>query len=161
MIATRSLAGFIILIGSVLLFTSCQQALAIWLAPGSTASNLVLGISTSREGDTKVEPSEIKVFPCETIQSNGGHWPNADRAVWATVATSYETLPAPTNRVTYGQNLGALKPLRPLTSPGCYVVSAYARVDHDITEHGTMGLRIAADGTVTEMTRSELDDVFR
>src|SRR5438045_1659481 len=83
------------------------------------------------------------------------------RAVWATVTTSSDNLPPATNRVTYGQNLGAMKPLRPLTSPGCYVVSAYARVDHDITQHGTMGFRIAPDGLATEMTRAELDDVFR
>jgi hypothetical protein len=30
-----------------------------------------------------------------------------------------------------------------------------------ITEHGTMGFRIASDGKATEMTRNELDDVFR
>jgi hypothetical protein len=152
----------ITVMGTALFLTSCQQSLAMWLVPGSTADKLVLGISTSRDGNDKVQPEDIRVFPCDSIhrQSDGGYYPSVDRAVWA-AAAPYDALPPPTNRVTYGQNLGALKPPRPLSSPGCYVVSAYARVDRDITEHGTMGFRIASDGTATEMTRNELDDVFR
>src|SRR5207237_9671296 len=116
--------------------------------------------SAFRHGTTarQVQPEYILVFPCDSIhrQSDSGYYPGVDRAVWATAAPC-DALPPPTNRATYGQNLGALKPLRPLSSPGCYVVSAYARVDRDLTEHGTMGFRIACDGTATEMTRNRFN----
>ena len=162
MIATRSQAKLIVVIGSALLLTSCQQPLAMWLVPGSSADNLVLGLSTSRNGDEKVQPEDIRIFPCDSIhrQSDGSYYPSVDRAVWATAA-SYDALPPPTNRITYGQGFGTQRPAKPLTAPGCYVVIAYARVAHDITEQGTMGFKIASNGTASEMTRGELDDVFR
>src|SRR5205809_5015030 len=54
----------IIVIGSTLLLTSCQQSLAMWVIPGSTADNLVFGWSRSRDSDEKVQPEEIRIFPC-------------------------------------------------------------------------------------------------
>src|SRR5438309_8474533 len=50
MIPTRSQVGLVVIIGSALLLTSCPRALAIWLVPGSTATHLVLVISTSHDG---------------------------------------------------------------------------------------------------------------
>jgi hypothetical protein len=152
----------IVVIVSALLLTSCQQSLAIWVVQGSSADNLVLGLSTSRDGNEKVQPEDIRVFPCESIhkQSDGGPYPGVDRAVWA-AAAPYDSLPPPTNRITYGQGFGTQRPAQPLVKQGCYIVRAYARVPSDVTRGGTMGFKIGSDGTATEMTRTELDSVFR
>jgi hypothetical protein len=150
----------IVVIGSTLLLTSCQQSLAMWVVPGSTADNLVLGWSRSRDSDEKIQPEEIRVFPCDTIhrQSDGSYYPDSHLAVWA--ASSYDRLPTPTNRVVYGQGF-AQSSAKPLTAPGCYVVIAYARESHDATEVATMGFKIAADRTVTDMPRDEYENLFR
>src|SRR5438552_3671869 len=94
----------IVVIRSALLFTSCQQSLAMWVVPGSTADNLVFGWSRSRDSDEKIQPEEIRVFRCDTIhrQSDGSDYPESERAVWA-ASSRYDALPAPSNRVTYGQ----------------------------------------------------------
>jgi hypothetical protein len=159
---SRKHIKLITLLGTALFLTSCQQSLAIWLVPGSTADNLVLGISTSRDGDDQVRPEDIRVFPCDSIHrySDGGSYPGIERAVWA-AAASYDALPPPTNRITYGQGFGTQRPAQPLVKQGCYIVRAYARVPADVTRGGTMGFKIGSDGAATEMTRTELDSIFR
>jgi hypothetical protein len=151
----------IVVIGSTLLLTSCQQSLAIWVVPGSTADNLVFGWSRSRDSDEKVQPEEIRVFPCDTIrrQSDGSYYPDSHRAVWS-ASSRYDALPAPTNRVTYGQGFSQSS-ATPLAAPGCYVVIAYARESHDATEIATMGFKIASDRAVTDMPRDEYENLFR
>ena len=133
----------------------------MWVVPGSTAQNLVFGWSTTRNSDEKVQPEEIRVFPCESItrQSEGGYYPDSHRAVWA-ASSPYDALPAPTNRVTYGQGFSQSS-AKPLSAPGCYVVIAYAREGHGATEVATMGFKIASDGTAIDMPRSEYEDLFR
>jgi hypothetical protein len=151
----------IVAIGSTLLLTSCQQSLAMWVVHGSTADNLVFGWSRSRDSDEKIQPEEIRVFPCDTIhrQSDGNYYPDSHRAVWA-ASSRYDALPAPTNRVTYGQGFSQSS-AKPLAVPGCYVVIAYARESHDTTEIATMGFKIASDGAVTDMPRDEYENLFR
>ena len=151
----------IVVIGSTLLFTSCQQSLAMWVVPGSTKDNLVFGWSRSRDSDEKIQPEQIRVFPCDTIQrqSDGSYYPDSHRAVWAT-SSPYDALPAPTNRVTYGQGFSQSS-AKPLAVPGCYVVIAYARESHGASEVATMGFKIASDGKATDMPRSEYEDLFR
>ena len=146
---------------SVLLLSSCQGMLAMWVVPGSTADNLVFGWSTARDGDETIQPEEIRVFPCETIrrQSNGSYYPQSERAVWA-ASSRYDALPPPTNRVTYGQGFSQSSS-KPLAVPGCYVVIAYAREGHGTTEVATMGFKIASDGTVDNMPRAEYETLFR
>ena len=133
----------------------------MWVVPGSTADNLVLGWSTTRDGDEKIQPEEIRVFPCETIgrQNGGGFYPDTHLAVWAASSPS-EALPAPTNRVTYGRGFSRSSS-KPLTAPGCYVIIAYAREGHGAMEVATMGFKIASDGTATDMPSSEYKDLFR
>jgi hypothetical protein len=151
----------ILVIGSTLLLPSCQQSLAMWVVPGSTADNLVFGWSRSRDSDEKIQPEEIRVFPCDTIhrQSDGSYYPESERAVWA-ASSRYDALPAPTNRVTYGQGFSQSS-AKPLAVPGCYVVIAYARESHDATEIATMGFKIASDKRVTDMPRDEYENLFR
>jgi hypothetical protein len=151
----------IVVIGSALLFTSCQQSLAMWVVPGSTADNLVFGWSRSRDSDEKIQPEQIRVFACDTIHrhSDGSYYPESERAVWA-ASSRYDGLPAPTNRVAYGQGFSQSSS-KPLAVPGCYVVIAYAREGHDVTEVATMGFKIAADRTVTDMPRDEYENLFR
>jgi hypothetical protein len=161
MIATRLQAKLFVVLGSTLLLTSCQQSLAMWIVPGSTADNLVFGWSTARDSDEKVQPEEIRVFPCESLarQSSGSYYPDSHRAVWA-ASSPYDALPTPTNRVTYGQGF-AQSSAKPLTAPGCYVVIAYAREGHGETEVATMGFKIASDGTASDMPRDEYENLFR
>jgi len=148
-------------IGSALLFTCCQQSLTMWVIPGSTANNLVFGWSTARDSNEKVQPEEIRVFPCDTIgkQNGGGYYPDTRRAVWA-ASSRLDALPTPTNRVTYGQGL-AQSSAKPLNAPGCYVVIAYARESGGYTEVAAMGFKIAADGAAADMPRGEYENLFR
>jgi len=150
-----------VVIGSLLLFTSCQQSLTMWVVAGSSANNLVFGWSTSRDSDEKIQPEEIRVFACDTIgrQNGGGYYPDTHSAVWAASSPS-DALPAPTNRVTYGKGLSQSS-VKPLNVPGCYVVIGYAREGNGYTEVATMGFKIAADGTATDMPRSEYENLFR
>jgi len=161
MVMWRTQAKLIVVGLSVLLLSSCQGMLAMWVVPGSTADNLVFGWSTARDGDEKIQPEDIRVFPCETIrrQSDGSYYPDARYAVWA-ASSRYDSLPAPTNRVTYGQGFSQSS-AKPLTVPGCYVVIAYAREGHGTTEVATMGFNVASDGTVTDMPRAEYENLFR
>ena len=131
----------------------------MWLVRGSTADNLVFGWSTTRGGVEKVQPEEIRVFPCATIgrQNGGGYYPDSHLAVWS--ASSYNALPEPTNWLRYGQGF-VQSSAKPLSSPGCYVVIAYAR-HGDITAGATMGFKIEANGVATEMPRDEYERLFR
>jgi hypothetical protein len=133
----------------------------MWVVPGSTADRLVFGWSTRRESDEKVQPEEIRVFPCESLarQSSGSYYPDSHRAVWAASSPS-DRLPVPTNRLIYGQGF-AQSSAKALASPGCYVVIAYARDGHGATEVATTGFKIASDGTATDMPRNEYEDLFR
>jgi hypothetical protein len=154
-------ATLVLIVGSALFLTSCQQSLTMWVVPGSTADNLVFGWSRSLGSDEKVQPEEIRVFPCDTIhrRSDGSSYPDSHRAVWA-ASSSDDALSAPTNRVTYGQGFSQSSS-KPLAVPGCYVVIAYARESHGATEVATMGFKVAADKSVTDMPRDEYENLFR
>ena len=161
MITARKQAKLILVGLGALFLTSCQQGLEMWVVPGSTANNLVFGFSTQRDSEEKIQPEEIRVFPCESLkrQSSGSYYPDSHRAVWA-ASSSYDSLSAPTNRLAYGQGF-AQSSAKPLTAPGCYVVIAYARYRSDETRLATMGFKIAADGTATDMPRDEYENLFR
>ncbi len=154
-------AKLFVLIAITLLFTSCQQTMVMWVVPGSTADDLVFGWSTARDGDDKIQPISITVFPCDTIhpQPDGGYYPYPGRAIWDG-SSPYDELPAPTNRLTYGHGFPQ-SPVGPLEVPGCYVVIAYARDSQGYTEVATLGFKIAIDGTATDMPRDEYRKLFR
>lgn len=78
----KTLSKVIVIMGSAALLTSCQGSLTMWVVPGSTATDLVLGWSKGRDGDEKIQPREIRVFPGETIrlQSSGSYYPDARQA---------------------------------------------------------------------------------
>jgi hypothetical protein len=146
-----------------LLLSSCQYSLALWVIPGSTANNLVFGFSGSRGSEEKVQPSSIRIFPCASIkrQQEGGYYPGEYAAVWS-ASTLSTALPAPTNRITYGQVPGLENRRGPQSfgAPGCYVVIAYARDSHDITSVATVGFTIDGAGQVQEMSKGEYNKVF-
>ena len=162
--ARRTKISCTVVVGVIsLLLSSCQYPLALWVIPGSTATSLDFGLSESRSGEEKVQPSSIRVFPCASIkgQPEGGSYPGEDTAVWS-ASTVSTTLPAPTNRVTYGQAPGLenRRVPQPLAAPGCYVVVAYARDSHDTTRVATVGFTIGGDGKVREMSKDEYNKVF-
>jgi hypothetical protein len=74
----------IIILAGALMLGSCQRSLVMWIVPGSSADNLVFGYSTTRDGDEKIQPEEIRVFPCATIarQSGGNYYSDSSLAVW-------------------------------------------------------------------------------
>lgn len=156
----RNLVKLIVVISGALMLASCQPAWVMWVIPGSTADNLVFGWSTTRDGSEKIQPREIRVFPCASIarQSSGSYYPDSSFAVWA-ASSSDNALPAPTNRLIYGQGFEQSE-VRPLSSPGCYTVIAYARRD-GITAVATMGFKIDANGAATDMPRDEYENLFR
>ena len=160
----RTKISYAVVVGILsLLLSSCQYSLALWVIPGSTANNLEFGFSESRGGEEKVQPSSIRIFPCASIkrQSEGGYYPGEDGAVWS-AATLSTTLPAPTNRIKYGQAPGLenRRGPQPLAAPGCYVVIAYARDSHDITSVATVGFTLDEGGKVQEMSEGEYNKVF-
>jgi hypothetical protein len=153
-----------IVVGVVsLLVTACQYSLVLWVIPGSTANNLVFGLSGFRGSEERVQPSSIRIFPCGSIKRHpeGGYYPSEDAAVWS--ASTFSTaLPAATNRITYGQVQGLENRRGPqlLGAPGCYVAIAYARDSHDITRVATVGFTIDGAGQVQEMSEGEYNRVF-
>jgi hypothetical protein len=160
----RTKISYAVVVGVIsLLFSSCQYSLALWVIPGSTANNLVFGFSESRSSDEKVQPSSIRIFPCASIkrQPEGGYYPGEDAAVWS-ASTLSAALPAPTNRITYGQAPGLenRRGPQPLAAPACYVVIAYARDSRDITSVATVGFTIEGDGKVQEMSEGEYNKIF-
>ena len=69
-------------------------------------------------------------------------------------------------QITYGAAnndfVTMVEPL-PLEQPGCYVAFAYARgpsADGRIDPAGGIGFRVKTDGTVSQMKREELNDLF-
>src|SRR5258705_3135279 len=156
----RSPIKLLVVISCVVILASCQPAYIMWLVPGSTADNLVFGWSTTRDGVEKVQPEEIRVLPCATIgrQNGGGYYPDSRLAVWS-ASSPYDVLPEPTNRLKYGQGF-VQSSSKPLSSPGCYVVIAYAR-HGDITAVATMGFKIEANGVAIGMERDEYENLFR
>jgi hypothetical protein len=121
---------------------------------------MVFGWSTTRNGIERVQPEEIRVFPCATIerQKDGGSYPDSRLAVWS-ASSPYNALPEATNRLKYGEGF-VQSSSKPLSSPGCYVVIAYAR-HGDITAVATMGFKIEASGVAVEMPRDEYEALFR
>ena len=157
---SRKPVKLIVVLSGALILTSCQPAFVVWVIPGSTAGNLVFGWSTTRDGIEKLEPEEIRVFPCASLarQSSGSYYPDSRFAVWA-ASSSDNALPTPTNRLIYGQGFNQSS-ARPLSSPGCYVVIAYARRD-GMMAVATMGFKIDANGVAMDMPRDEYEDLFR
>jgi hypothetical protein len=156
----RKLRRTIAIAAAALTLASCQKGLAMWVVPGSTAENLVFGWSTTRDGDEKVRPQSILVFPCDSIskQTNNSYYPRRERAVWV-ASSPVDADVTPTNRLTYGQGF-AQSETKPLVVPGCYVVYASARHKSG-SNIAAMGLTIAASGAVTDMPEDEYEDLFR
>ena len=148
----------------LLALVSCQYSLALWVLPGSSAQNLILGISERQDGQEKVQIQELYLYPCSTIQNRGseGYYPSRKQATWAVVEQTSDPKP-PTNRIVYGQiprGLHLVQGPQPLDSPGCYVLLVYATDTHGDIRSATTGFRIDATGNVTEMSRSEYRKVF-
>ena len=163
MVRKTKIAYALMIVISGLLLTSCQYSLAMWVVEDSTANNLLFGFSDTRNSEEKVQPVEIRVFPCASIkrQPQGSYYPSEEYAVWSAYAP-YDAFPPPTNRITYGQAQGLQnrRNAQPLAILGCYVVTAYARDKYDITSMATVGFNINADGKVIEMSESEYEKVF-
>jgi hypothetical protein len=132
----------------------------MWVIPGSSTENLIFGFSTARDGDEKIQPAEIRVYPCESIgrQTNGSYYPGPRLAVWD-ASSPLDSLPPATNRLTYGQGF-TQSSSKPLTVPGCYVVHASAKYG-DTFRIATMGFKLAANGVASDMPRKEYENLFR
>lgn len=145
-------------IGSFLvLLTSCQVPIALWIIPGSTNDNLVFGFSRSRQSKAKAEPGSLKVFPCSVIgrkQPGGSYFPSDEHAVWVAVVPNgkrYHESAKATNRLTYGRDeFGLRTELGPkaLTAPGCYVATVTAS---DAVSGANLLFKIGNDGVVVEV----------
>ena len=155
---------FIILIGVACVLSACQSEISLWVIPGSNASNLVFGISKARNTEEKLKVESIRVFSCDLLlkEPRGTYYPNPQYAVW--YATSpYDTPKFETNRLYYGKDNQTLRTVgkgKTLTSPGCYVVLAYAEDNRGYTASAGMGFRVQPDGSVIEMSRSEYRQLF-
>jgi len=156
----RKLSKAIVILVGALTLASCQRSLTMWVIPGSSAEHLVFGFSTTRDGDEKIQPAAIRVYPCASIgsQASGSYYPGPRLAVWD-ASSPLDALPTATNRVTYGQGF-TQSSSKPLTAPGCYVVYASARY-RDAWRIATMGFKIAANGIASDMPSNEYDDLFR
>src|SRR5258705_2795936 len=95
----RSQIKLLVVLSCVVILASCQPAYLMWLVPGSTADNLIFGWSTTRDGVEKVQPEEIRVFPCATIgrENGGGYYPDSRLAV-GLASSPYNAFPQPSNR---------------------------------------------------------------
>jgi hypothetical protein len=149
---------------SAFVLAACQFSLSLWVTPDSTADDLVFGFSESRNGEDKVRPSSIRVFPCDSIrrQPEGGHYPSEAYAVWS-ASVPYGTASQPTNRLAYGKDEYGLQTRqgpKPLAVPGCYVVIAYADDKRGNLRVATVGFNISDDGQAVEMSRSSYEKVF-
>jgi hypothetical protein len=156
----RKLSRAIAVTAAALTLASCQRSLAMWVIPGSTAENLIFGWSTTRNGDEKVFPSSIRVYPCDSIsrRPNHSYYPGREGAVWDASSPLDAVVPS-TNRLNYGQGF-AQSEAKPLAVPGCYVVYASAR-HRGGSDIATMGFRIAASGAVSDMPEDEYEELFR
>src|SRR5258705_11221539 len=114
----RSQIKLLVVLSCVVILASCQPAYLMWLVPGSTTDNLIFGWSTTRDGVEKVQPEEIRVFPCATIgrENGGGYYPDSPLAV-GLASSPYNALPGPTNRLRYGQGFFPSSS-KPLSAPG-------------------------------------------
>jgi hypothetical protein len=138
------------LLASAALLGSCQFSLQLWVVPGSTAENLVLGFAESRRDEEKVRPHSVQVFPCAAVKKPAGELTSEAEALWqATVPPGVEA-PA-VNRLTYGRDEHGLRTTRgpaPLAA-GCYAVVAYARDARDDLRAAALRIEVAKDGRVT------------
>jgi len=161
---TKQMRASVICGALSLMLVSCEYSLALWILPGSSLQNLTFGISERRDGQEKVQVTELNVYPCSTIQNRGseGYYPPREQTTWSVVSKTADPKPA-TNRIIYGQSppgLLVVQNPQPLNLSNCYVVLAYAIDTRGNTRSSTIGFRIDTSGNVLEMSESEYRKLF-
>ena len=116
----------------LLALTACPQETAVWIAPGSTASDLTFLFGRDQGRERRISIF-VRVDRCDRI-AQGGH---GGESMWM--------VQIDTSRITYGETgpgAWAESPARPLT-PGCYHVMM----------SGTGGLvfSVGPNGAITEL----------
>ncbi len=151
MIAKSKAALLFTLCAGAALLGSCQFSLQLWVAPGSTAGNLMFGFAESRRLEEQVRPQSIQVFPCASIKKRSGELTSETEALWQAVVPPSVSAP-PTNRIVYGREEHGLRTTRgpaPLGA-GCYAVLAYARDERGRLRSAGLRFEVTKDGEVLE-----------
>jgi hypothetical protein len=147
---TKSKAAFLFtLCAAAVLLGSCQFSLRLWVLPGATSDNLVLGFAESRKQEEKVRPQSVQVYPCEALK-NGDGVPTTEALWQASVPPGVTATPA--NRIAYGRDEHGLRTSRgpaPLAA-GCYAVLAYGRDGRDALRAAGVRFEVRGDGRVVE-----------
>ena len=155
----------VVLCASAALLNACSPAYSLWVVDGSTAANLSFGMSTERDGTEPLQLQEVYVYRCSSVyqRPNGISYPGEEAAQWGATQRGATTAPQFLNRFAYGEEVPGLKTIQgpePLEVPGCYVVRAYMRGPDGSMGGGTLGFRIEADGTVSGLSRRELEGLW-
>lgn len=149
---TKSKAALLFtLCAGTALLGSCQFLLQLWVAPGSTAENLIFGFAESRRHEEQVRPQSIQVFPCESIKKRAGELTSETEALWQAVVPPNVSAP-PTNRIVYGREEHGLRTTRgpAALGAGCYAVLAYARDERGKLRSAALRLEVTKAGKVLE-----------
>jgi hypothetical protein len=127
---------FIFIAATLVTVAGCSRDIAVWIAPGSTASHLVFMISDKRGSSKPIKRVVLRVDPCDSIDVNP-HPP-----LWGFYTQ------APVHEVVYGEMPeGASRLVNqpeqtvPLTA-GCYQVGGAGTLVFDVLPDGSVIERV-------------------